>query len=74
MKILITGASGMIGGEVLSQSLAHPEVTSVIAFVRQKLATKISEHPKLQTVIIKDFANWTEDVLRPHADAAAMIW
>lgn len=74
MKVLIVGASGMIGGEVLSQCLAHPDISHVIAFVRRDLPEDVSSHPKLQTVIIKDFANWPEDVLQAHADASAMIW
>ncbi|KAF7558431.1 hypothetical protein G7046_g5728 [Stylonectria norvegica] len=71
MKILIVGGSGMIGGEALLQCLAHPKISTVVAFVRRELAVK---HSKLQCVLIKDFAAWPEDVLQAHADAAGMIW
>lgn len=74
MKILIVGASGMIGSEVLIQCLAHPRISSVVAFVRRELSAHVSDHPKLETVLIKDFSVWPEDVLRAHKDAAAMIW
>ncbi|KAH7185005.1 uncharacterized protein B0J16DRAFT_123900 [Fusarium flagelliforme] len=73
MKILFIGATGSIGGEALRQCLAHPKVTSVVCFVRRQLPSDVSSNPKLQTVIIKDFAVWPEDVLLPHVDAAAMI-
>ncbi|KAH6970663.1 hypothetical protein BKA56DRAFT_496937 [Ilyonectria sp. MPI-CAGE-AT-0026] len=74
MKILIVGASGMIGSEVLIQCLAHPRISKVVAFVRQELSAQVSGHPKLESVLIKDFSAWPEDVLQAHKDAAAMIW
>ncbi|RYP40158.1 hypothetical protein DL767_001873 [Monosporascus sp. MG133] len=74
MKILIVGASGMIGGEVLIQCLAHLSISSVVAFVRRDLPPDVSGHPKLECVLVKDFSVWPEDVLQAHADAAAMIW
>lgn len=74
MKILIVGASGMIGGEALLQCLAHPSISRVVAFVRRNLPADVSDHLKLECVLIKDFAIWSEDVLQTHADAAAMIW
>ncbi|KAI1433786.1 hypothetical protein GGR50DRAFT_464697 [Xylaria sp. CBS 124048] len=60
MKVLITGASGLIGGECLKQCLSHPSVAVVVAFVRCSLASEISAHPKLKQVIIEDFAKWPQ--------------
>ncbi|EKJ74216.1 hypothetical protein FPSE_05513 [Fusarium pseudograminearum CS3096] len=74
MKILFIGASGSIGGEALRQCLAHPQVTSIVCFVRRPLPSDVSDNPKLQSVMIKDFSVWPEEVLLPHVDAAAMIW
>ncbi|KAI2615198.1 hypothetical protein GGR54DRAFT_301675 [Hypoxylon sp. NC1633] len=74
MKVLIVGASGMIGGEALIQCLAHPDVSSVVAFVRRDLPVDVSSHPKLKCVLVKNFAMWPKDVLEAHADAVGMIW
>lgn len=74
MKILIVGASGMVGREALIQCLAHPGITRVVAFVRRDLPEDVSGHSKLESFIIKDFSSWPEDVLQRHSDAAAMIW
>ncbi|KIL86108.1 hypothetical protein FAVG1_10504 [Fusarium avenaceum] len=73
MKVLFLGATGSIGGEALRQCLAHPKITSVVAFVRRQLPDDVRDHPKVQTVMVKDFAVWPEDVLLPHVDAAAMV-
>lgn len=74
MKVLIVGASGMVGGEALAQCLAHPNISKVVAFVRRHLHADVSNHQKLESIIIKDFAAWPEDVLQAHADAAGMVW
>ncbi|KAI1472389.1 uncharacterized protein F4812DRAFT_408725 [Daldinia caldariorum] len=74
MKTLIVGASGSIGSQVLLHCLAHPEISSIVAFVRRDLPLDISSHPKLQCVIIKDFLNWPEEILHAHSDAVGMLW
>jgi uncharacterized protein YbjT (DUF2867 family) len=43
MKILLLGASGLVGKNVLAQALAHPAITNVVAPTRLPLAP----HPKL---------------------------
>src|ERR1700722_3892427 len=43
MKMLLLGASGLVGKNVLAQALAHPAITSVVAPTRLPLAA----HPKL---------------------------
>jgi uncharacterized protein YbjT (DUF2867 family) len=74
MKVLVVGATGMVGGEALIQCLAHPTITKVVAFVRRDLPADVSSNPKLESVLIKDFAIWSKDVLLAHSDAAAIIW
>jgi uncharacterized protein YbjT (DUF2867 family) len=55
MRILLFGASGMIGQGVLLQALADPGVTQVTAVVRRPLG---KEHPKLREVIHRDFEDY----------------
>lgn len=74
MKVLFVGATGSIGSEVLVQCLAHPEITSVVAFSRRELPSTVTTNPKLQVVIIQDFAEWPQGILEAHADAEAMVW
>ena len=74
MKILIVGATGGIGGEVLRQCLAHPSVSRVVAFLRRDLPEEANQNPKLESVLVNDFSSWPEAFLTPHLDATAMIW
>ncbi|KAL4794851.1 hypothetical protein BDV19DRAFT_180321 [Aspergillus venezuelensis] len=55
MKIILAGATGYIGQELLTQCLAHPNITSVLALTRREIDTK---HPKLQNYIMSD-SEWT---------------
>lgn len=74
MKVLLTGATGTIGGGALRACLAHPQITTVVAFVRRALPEELSSNPKLETFIVKDFSTWPDDLLDQHMDARAMIW
>ncbi|KAM0287751.1 hypothetical protein ACHAQH_000282 [Verticillium albo-atrum] len=74
MKVLITGATGSVGGAALQACLNHPDITSVVAVLRRELPADIASNPKITTVILKDFSSWPDEVLRAHKDAAAMIW
>lgn len=53
MKIIITGATGMVGEGVLLVCLQHPDVSQVLSVSRKPLANK---HPKLKELIVRDFS------------------
>ena len=53
-KLVIVGASGMVGGYALRYALDHPVVERVTAIGRRKLGIS---HPKLMGVLHRDFAD-----------------
>lgn len=53
MKIIITGATGMVGEGVLLVCLQHPNVTEVLSVSRKPQAHK---HAKLKELIVRDFS------------------
>ena len=73
-KIILTGATGFIGSEVLKQCLAHPSVTSVVALSRRPLPEPIAKHPKLEVIIHEDFSSYSSTLLKNLAGATACIW
>jgi nucleoside-diphosphate-sugar epimerase len=54
MKIIITGATGMIGEGVLLATLDHPDITQVL-MVNRRSSTLM--HPKLSELIVQDFTD-----------------
>ena len=56
MKIILTGATGMVGSEVLKQATADPGISHITAIVRSKISI---EHPKLTTIIHKNFLDYS---------------
>ncbi|HEY3876598.1 MAG TPA: NAD(P)H-binding protein, partial [Candidatus Kapabacteria bacterium] len=57
MQILITGATGMVGGEVVRAAIADPEVDSVVAVSRRPLEG--IEHPKLRVWLLENFLDFS---------------
>ncbi|MEZ4295009.1 MAG: NAD(P)H-binding protein [Polyangiaceae bacterium] len=56
MKILLLGATGMVGQGVLRECLADPRVTRVVIIGRTPLG---QQHEKLQEILHKDFLDFT---------------
>ena len=56
MRVLILGASGMVGGEVLRACLASENIEHITAIVRRPLD---SAHAKLSQPIHSDFQNFS---------------
>ena len=70
MKLLVTGATGMVGSEVVRQAVLDPECQTIIALVRKPLSI---QHPKLKTVLHQDYLDYASltDVFR---DVDACLW
>lgn len=56
MKVIITGATGMVGKGVLLECLDDPEIQEVITIGRSELDLT---HPKLVSLIHKDFLDFS---------------
>lgn len=56
LKVIITGATGMIGEGVLYECLHHPEVEKVLVVTRHSCGYS---HPKLTEIIHSDFSDFS---------------
>ena len=73
MKVVLFGATGFIGGEVLKQLLDNTSVDSVIVLSRRELPAS-PKTAKLRVIIVEDFTSYSQDVLSECAGAEAAIW
>lgn len=56
MRIIITGATGMVGSEVIRQAIMDDEISEITAIVRRPLSIN---HPKLKTLLHKNFLDYS---------------
>lgn len=71
MKIILTGATGFVGSNVLTHLVAAPQVTEVTCLTRRPLA---SDAPKVTTILHEDFAVYDPELLDRLAGHDACIW
>jgi len=84
MKLILSGATGHVGTEVIRQSLLNPKVTSMIALTRRPIDVsaiaagmgigKDVKVDKIKSVVLQDFMDYPDEVKKDLADADACIW
>lgn len=79
MKLIVAGASGFVGTEVLRQSLNVPKITSVIALARRPVPIPAgldsgAKASKLISVALENYDKYSDDVKKQLAGANACIW
>lgn len=72
MKVLLFGASGMVGQAALQACLAADDVREIVAVVRTPLPARYADQPKLRTVVHADFLDFT--AIANELDADACLW
>ena len=79
MKLIVAGATGFVGSEVVGLSLKRQDITTVIALSRTPIS--LPQQPedgvdvsKLRNVIIKDYGDYPDSVKKEFAGAVACIW
>jgi nucleoside-diphosphate-sugar epimerase len=80
MKLIVVGATGFVGTEVIRQALRNPAVTSVIALARKPVLPPGDSGPhtdpsKLHSVVLEDWISpYPESVMEYLKGANACIW
>jgi len=75
MKIILSGCTGFIGGEVLRQCVQSPEITSIIVLSRRKIEDpEVIGNSKVKVIIVNDFLHYSQDVIGELERAEASIW
>jgi nucleoside-diphosphate-sugar epimerase len=75
MKIIVAGATGLVGSEIIRQCLDIRAVTEVIALARKPIQIDESTNfSKVKTVLIEDYGYYPDHVKAAFAGADACIW
>ncbi|KAJ5154685.1 uncharacterized protein N7500_010124 [Penicillium coprophilum] len=75
MKLIIAGATGLLGTEIVRQSLQMREITQVVALApRPVQLDKEIDSSKLRNVVIRDYGEYPNNVKAEFTGADACIW
>lgn len=73
MKVIVTGATGFVGSEVVRKCIDRAEITSVIALGRRAIDQELSKNEKVQVVINENMGTYPQEVLDQLKGAEACI-
>jgi hypothetical protein len=74
MKFILTGTSGFIGGEILSQCLSLPSLSTLIILSRRPLPEISARDPRISIIVLKNFLVYPEEVVKQLAGTKACLW
>ncbi|KAJ5579582.1 uncharacterized protein N7459_005567 [Penicillium hispanicum] len=75
MKLIVAGATGLVGSEIIRQSLQVREITQVIALARKSVQIGDNlDSSKLKSVVVRDYGEYSDDAKAELAGADACIW
>ena len=74
MKVIITGATGLVGSAIVRSCISHSKITSIIVISRRPVPKSVSENPKVTQIIHDEFLVYPEELLGVVDDAVACLW
>ncbi|KAI1417905.1 hypothetical protein F5Y13DRAFT_150023 [Hypoxylon sp. FL1857] len=74
MKIIITGATGFVGGEVVRQAIADEKISHAFVLTRKPLPEELPKNPKLTVIEHKDFSTYPPELLAQLTGAEGCVW
>ncbi|ORY57006.1 uncharacterized protein BCR38DRAFT_450559 [Pseudomassariella vexata] len=79
MKLIIAGASGFVGSNVVRQSLQLPKITTVVALARRPIEIPEThglgaDPAKLKSIVIEDYEKVPDEAMKELENADACIW
>lgn len=74
MKLIVSGATGLVATEVLRQAVLRPEITTIVALARRPVTLSGPGADKVKNVLVKNYDEYPDDVKRELAGADACIW
>ena len=74
MKVIIVGATGLVGTDLLRQAVLHPSINTIVAVTRRALSSPLNDSPKIKNVLVKDYDQYSDEAKSAFKGANGCIW
>lgn len=74
MKVIVTGATGFVGKQVVVQCIETPGISSIIVLSRRDIDEALSKNPKVHVILHQDFLSYPHDLLEQLKGSQGCIW
>lgn len=73
-KIIVTGATGFIGSNVVRQCIRDKTVDEILVLTRKPIDEELSRNPKVTVVQHEEFSQYPDELLEQLKGALGCIW
>ena len=74
MKVIITGATGLVGGALVRACLSNDKISHAFVLTRKELPDDIAKNPKITVILHHDFSAYPPELLSQLAGAEGCLW
>jgi nucleoside-diphosphate-sugar epimerase len=76
-KVILTGATGFVGGELVKQLLKNSKIGCIVCLTRREVnldhLTDLNKN-KVKNLLLKDWISYSDDEIKLMADAEVCFW
>ena len=74
MKVIITGATGLVGSALVKQCIADERISSVILLARKEPPAEVLKNAKTTFISHQDFSQYPNELLEQMKGAQGCLW
>lgn len=74
MKAIVTGCTGLVGGELVKECIKNPAIEHIYALTRKPLSEAVTSHEKVTVILHEDFGTYPPELLSQLQGADACLW
>ncbi|EJT72435.1 hypothetical protein GGTG_09301 [Gaeumannomyces tritici R3-111a-1] len=74
MKVIVTGCTGLTGGELVKECIKNPAIEHIIALTRKPLSEAVTSHEKVTVILHEDFSSYPPELLSQLQGANGCLW
>lgn len=74
MKVIVTGASGLVGGALVRECITNPAITKALVLTRKTLPDDVTDNEKVTVIMHDDFGFYPPEIIDQLRGAEGCLW